>query len=210
MKVTSIQPTPNPNAFKFLVDRQLAKPGQTLAYAKPEQAQKDVLAQGLFAIPGIETLFFCDNFCTVSMTAQADWRAVAEQVTRLLESHIEDEAPAGCGHDHGAGGHHHHDHHHHDHHHHGHAPSDNPLDTLPKGGDPAVLARINSLLDDRVRPALAGDGGGLQVMGLEGKTLFIRYQGACGSCPSSTSGTLMAIQNLLQSEIDEELVVTMS
>ncbi len=69
---------------------------------------------------------------------------------------------------------------------------------------------INSLLDDRVRPALAGDGGGLQVMGLEGKTLFIRYQGACGSCPSSTAGTLMAIQRLLQSEVDEELVVTMS
>jgi Fe-S cluster biogenesis protein NfuA len=73
-----------------------------------------------------------------------------------------------------------------------------------------MLAKINSLLDDRVRPALAGDGGGLQVMGLDGKTLFIRYQGACGSCPSSTSGTLMAIQNLLQAEVDEELVVTMS
>ena len=73
-----------------------------------------------------------------------------------------------------------------------------------------MLARINTLLDDRVRPALAGDGGGLQVMGLEGKTLFIRYQGACGSCPSSTAGTMMAIQNLIQSEIDEELVVTLS
>lgn len=189
MKVQSIQPTPNPNAFKFLVDRTLAKSGQTLAYSKPEQAQQDVLAQGLFAIPGIETLFFCDNFVTVSMTAQADWRAVAEQVTRLLESHVAD-APAT-----GATA----------------APKpDNPLDTLPKGGDPAMLARINSLLDDRVRPALAGDGGGLQVLGLEGKTLSIRYQGACGSCPSSTSGTLVAIQNLLQSEIDEELVVQMS
>lgn len=190
MKVQSIQPTPNPNAFKFLVDQQLAKSGQTLAYSAPEQARKDVLAQGLFAIPGIETLFFCDNFVTVSMTAKADWRAVAEQVTRLLETHIADEptiAPATPAADDG-----------------------NPLATLPKGGDPEVLARINTLLDDRVRPALAGDGGGLQVMGLEGKTLFIRYQGACGSCPSSTSGTLMAIQNLLQSEIDEELVVTMS
>jgi Fe-S cluster biogenesis protein NfuA len=188
MKVQSIQPTPNPNAFKFLVDRPLAKPGQTLAYASPEQANRDVLAQGMFAIPGVETLFFCDNFVTVSMTAQADWRAVAEQVTRLLESHepVEqpDAAPA--------------------------EPAEDPLATLPKGGDPGVLARINSLLDDRVRPALAGDGGGLQVMGMEGKTLFIRYQGACGSCPSSTAGTLMAIQNLLQAEIDEELVVTMS
>jgi Fe-S cluster biogenesis protein NfuA len=190
MKVQSIQPTPNPNAFKFLVDQTLAKSGQTLAYSKPEQAQKDVLAQGLFAIPGIETLFFCDNFVTVSMTAQADWRAVAEQVTRLLESHVVTEPHADTS---------------------TRAPaSDNPLDTLPKGGDPAMLSRINSLLDDRVRPALAGDGGGLQVLGLEGKTLSIRYQGACGSCPSSTSGTLIAIQNLLQSEIDEELVVQMS
>ena len=191
MKVQSIQPTPNPNAFKFLVDRPLAKTGQTLAYSAPEQARQDVLAQGMFAIPGVETLFFCDNFVTVSMTAKADWRAVAEQVTRLLESHISEPANAVAGEvaSHG---------------------DDDPLAKLPKGGDPEVLAKINSLLDDRVRPALAGDGGGLQVMGLEGKTLYIKYQGACGSCPSSTSGTLMAIQNLLQAEIDEELVVTMS
>jgi NFU1 iron-sulfur cluster scaffold homolog, mitochondrial len=188
MKVTSIQPTPNPNAFKFLVDQPLAKPGQSLAYAKPEQARHDVLAQGMFAIPGIETLFFCDNFCTVSMTTQADWRAVAEQVTRLLESHVAESEPAAAAA----------------------AANDDPLATLPKGGDPELMSRINALLDDRVRPALAGDGGGLQVMGLDGKTLTIRYQGACGSCPSSTAGTLMAIQRLLQSEIDEELVVTMS
>lgn len=185
MKVSSIQPTPNPNAFKFLVDRPLAKAGQSLAYSKPDQAQHDVLAQGMFAIPGVDTLFFCDNFVTVSMTPQADWRAVAEQVTRMLESHIPDEVEPTP------------------------AP-ENPLATLPKGGDPEVLAKINALLDDRVRPALAGDGGGLQVMGLEGKTLFIRYQGACGSCPSSTAGTLMAIQNLLQSEVDDEMVVTMA
>lgn len=187
MKVSSIQPTPNPNAMKFLLDRQIAASGQSLAYGKPEDARSDVLAQALFAIPGVETLFFCDNFVTVSMSGKADWRAVAEQVTRLLESHEPEEvtaAPAA-----------------------GQAVDDDPLARLPKGGDPEVLARINHLLDDRVRPALAGDGGGLQVMGLEGKTLYIRYQGACGSCPSSSAGTLMAIQNLLQSEVDEEIVV---
>ena len=63
------------------------------------------------------------------------------------------------------------------------------------------------MLDDRVRPALAGDGGGLEIIGLTDKTLQIRYQGACGTCPSSIAGTLMAIQNLLQTEIDEELTV---
>ncbi|MFT4512297.1 MAG: Fe-S cluster biogenesis protein NfuA [Planctomycetota bacterium] len=190
MKVTSIQPTPNPNAFKFLMDQPMAQPGKTLAYAKPEQAQNDVLAQGLFAIPGVETLFLCDNFVTVSMTAEADWRAVAEQCTKLLESHVPAEfGPTETNEE---------------------DKPDDPLAAIPQGGDPEVLATINALLDDRVRPALANDGGGLQVLGLDGKTLLIRYEGACGSCPSSTAGTLMAIQNLLQSEVDEDLVVTMA
>ena len=193
MKVQSIQPTPNPNAFKFVVDRPLAKPGGSVHYQKPEDAQKDVLAQGLFAVPGVTTLFYCDNFVTVTMTPKADWRAVAEQVTRMLESHIADDeaeaepVSAGVAAAKAAG---------------------DPLAALPKGGDPVMLQKINALLDDRVRPALAGDGGGLQVLGLDGKTLTIRYQGACGSCPSSIAGTMMAIQNLLQSEVDEELTVT--
>ena len=193
MNVTSIQPTPNPNAFKFLCDRPLVPKGLTRSYGAPEDARTDVLAQAMFAIPGVETLFFCENFATVSMTPQADWRQVAEQVTRLLETHEPeiDAAAAAAGAE-------------------ATAPERDPLAFLPKGGDPQLLARINQLLDDRVRPALQGDGGGLQVMGLEGKTLFIRYQGACGSCPSSTAGTLMAIQNLLQAEVDDEMVVTMA
>jgi Fe-S cluster biogenesis protein NfuA len=194
MNVTSIQPTPNPNAFKFLCDRPLVQKGQTRSYGKPEDARADVLAQAMFAIPGVETLFFCENFATVSMTGQADWRQVAEQVTRLLETHEPELDGSAAGATDAPGT----------------AAERDPLASLPKGGDPQMLARINQLLDDRVRPALAGDGGGLQVMGLEGKTLFIKYQGACGSCPSSTAGTLMAIQNLLQAEVDDEMVVTMA
>jgi Fe-S cluster biogenesis protein NfuA len=58
-----------------------------------------------------------------------------------------------------------------------------------------------------VRPALAGDGGWLEVMSLKDHTLSIRYQGACGSCPSSLSGTLMAIEGMLKQEIDPEIEV---
>ena len=72
----------------------------------------------------------------------------------------------------------------------------------------AMMDRINHVLDTQIRPALAGDGGGLEVVGLEGKTLVIRYQGACGSCPSAIQGTLQAIQNLLQAEVDEALTVS--
>lgn len=68
--------------------------------------------------------------------------------------------------------------------------------------DDELLPRINKLLDEYVRPALAGDGGGLEVMGLEGPNLFIRYQGACGTCPSAAMGTLMAIQNMIRTELN--------
>jgi Fe-S cluster biogenesis protein NfuA len=70
-----------------------------------------------------------------------------------------------------------------------------------------LLRKINELLDQKVRPALAGDGGGLQVLGIDGFTVKIRYQGACGSCPSSISGTLMAIEGLLRRDINPSLEV---
>jgi Fe-S cluster biogenesis protein NfuA len=73
-------------------------------------------------------------------------------------------------------------------------------------GDPRLL-RINEILDEKVRPALAGDGGYLEILGLKDHTLSIRYQGACGSCPSSLTGTLMAIEGMLKQEVDPDLEV---
>lgn len=73
--------------------------------------------------------------------------------------------------------------------------------------DTELFQRINDILDQRVRPALAGDGGGLEVIGLEGLTLKIRYQGACGSCPSAIRGTLVAIENLLKREVNPDIEV---
>ena len=72
--------------------------------------------------------------------------------------------------------------------------------------DPRLL-KINEILDERVRPALMGDGGYLEVLGLNEHTLSIRYQGACGSCPSSLTGTLMAIEGMLKQEVDPDLEV---
>src|SRR6266487_2809063 len=73
--------------------------------------------------------------------------------------------------------------------------------------DDPRLVRINEILDEKVRPALMGDGGYLEVLGLANHTLSIRYQGACGSCPSSLTGTLMAIEGMLKQEVDPELEV---
>ncbi|MFA6025614.1 MAG: NifU family protein [Ignavibacteriaceae bacterium] len=70
-----------------------------------------------------------------------------------------------------------------------------------------LLKKINEVLNQKVRPALANDGGGLEVLGLNGVTLKVRYQGACGSCPSSISGTLRAIENLLKKEVNPVIEV---
>ena len=70
-----------------------------------------------------------------------------------------------------------------------------------------ILKQVNDLLDQKVRPALAGEGGGLADIGIDGFTVKIRYQGACGSCPSAISGTLMAIEGLLRRDINPAIEV---
>ena len=69
------------------------------------------------------------------------------------------------------------------------------------------MTKINEILDLRVRPALAGDGGGLEVLGVEGFKVKIKYQGACGTCPTAISGTLMAIEGLLKRDINPAIEV---
>jgi len=70
-----------------------------------------------------------------------------------------------------------------------------------------LLQKINEILNQRVRPYLASDGGGLEVLGVDGNKVMIRYQGACGSCPSSISGTLAAIEGLLKKDLNPALEV---
>lgn len=181
MKVLSVQPTPNPNAYKFFLDRTLASQPRELG--DPGMAQGDVLSTALFAIPGVKSLFYMDDFVTVTWDDGANWRSVTDQVRTVLETNEVDPAQMAPS---------------------LHAATDAAARVVD---DAQLMAKIEAVLDDRVRPALAGDGGGLEVVALEEKVLRIRYQGACGTCPSSVAGTLMAIQNMLQSEIDEQLQV---
>lgn len=70
-----------------------------------------------------------------------------------------------------------------------------------------LIKKINEILNQRVRPYLASDGGGLEVVGVDGNKVLIKYQGACGSCPSSISGTLAAIEGLLKRDLNPSLEV---
>jgi Fe-S cluster biogenesis protein NfuA len=184
-KIAEIEPTPNPNAMKFILREPLTW-GVTRSYDKAEQALGDPLAMALFDIEHVTNVFYVDHWVTVTQDGSADW----EQLMRDLAVPIR-EAPSAD------------------------AQSAQLAEQASEAMDPAKLSpedrerldRINAALDEQVRPYLQNDGGDLYVVGLEGNKLSVHYQGACGSCPSSRSGTLAGIENLVrQIEPDMEVI----
>ena len=179
-KISDIQETPNPNAVKFIL-REPVTHGVALQFESAEKAQSDPLAKSIFDTGNVVSVFYMDNMVTVEKEDAADW----DELLPTLAVPIRAAEPAGAPTDGGGVG---------------------GAIAAVMSDDPRLL-RINEILDERVRPALAGDGGYLEIIGLTDHTLSIRYQGACGSCPSSLSGTLMAIEGMLKQEVDPELEV---
>ena len=180
-KITDIQETPNPNAVKFILKEPVSN-GTTHSFASAETAQDDPLAKALFEIGQVVSVFYMDRMITVEKTDEGDWDEMLAELAvpiRAAESTATTASAAAA-----VGG-----------------------SIAAVVSDDPRLTRINEILDEKVRPALAGDGGWLEVLSLDDHTLSIRYQGACGSCPSSLSGTLMAIEGMLRQEIDPELEV---
>lgn len=184
-KIAEIEPTPNPNAMKFVLREPLTW-GVSRSYENAEQAKDDPLASKLFDIEHVTSVFYVDHWITVTQDGQADW----QELMRKLAVPIR-EAPTAD------------------------AESEKLKQKTAAAtataevseADRERLAKINDILDEQVRPYLQGDGGDLYVVGLEGNRLMVHYQGACGSCPSSISGTLAGIENLLKPvEPDIELV----
>ena len=182
-KIAEIEGTPNPNAMKFILKEPLTW-GITRSYDNAEQAQDDPLASALFGFEHVTNVFYVDHWITVTQDGGADWH----ELTRRLAGPIR-AAPAADDHSAAAA-----------------AASATAIAGLSPD-DQQRLERINELLDEQIRPYLQGDGGDLHVIGLEGNTLSVHYQGACGSCPSSISGTLAGIENLVKSiEPDIEVI----
>lgn len=181
-KISDIQETPNPNAVKFIL-REPVTNGTTRQFASREDAGNDPLAKSLFEIGEVVSVFYMDKMITVEKADEADWDELLPKLAvpiRAAESTTATQTAAAAA----VGGH-----------------------IAAVTSDDPRLVRINEILDEKVRPALAGDGGWLEVLTLKEHTLAIRYQGACGSCPSSLSGTLMAIEGMLRAEVDPEMEV---
>lgn len=183
-KIAEIESTPNPNAKKFILKEPLTW-GVSRSFDSAQSAQTDTLANALFAMPGVTNVFYVDHWITVTQDGSQEWAALLKQLAVPIR-----EAPS----------------------------AEASSEELLNGGDQALddpelseadrlkLSQIIDLLDEQVRPFLQGDGGDLHVMGLEGKTLKVHYQGACGSCPSALSATLTGIESLVRT-VDPELEV---
>jgi NFU1 iron-sulfur cluster scaffold homolog, mitochondrial len=163
--------------MKFILKEPLTW-GITRSYDKADDAKKDTLAAALFDIEHVTSVFYVDHWITVTQDGRADWN----ELKRALAVPIR-EAPAAD------------------------AQSEQMMQDAIANFDPskmsaddlARLDKINDILDEQIRPYLQNDGGDLHVVGLEGNRLSVHYQGACGSCPSSISGTLTGIENLVRS-----------
>ena len=183
-KIAEIEPTPNPNAMKFILREPLTW-GITRSYDDAEEARDDPLALKLFAIEHVTNVFYVDHWITVTQDGSADWQELMRKLAvPIRDALAADEQSAQLAQQAATGS----------------------VENL-SDAERARLDRINEILDEQVRPYLQGDGGDLYVLGLEGNQLMVHYQGACGSCPSSISGTLAGVENLVrQIEPDIEVV----
>lgn len=181
-KISDIEETPNPNAVKFIL-REPVSNGVAQQFSSLAQGEKDPLANSLFEVGNVVSVFYMDRMITVEKDAEGDWDELLPRLAVPIRAAPSVSAPAAAA-----------------------AAAVGGAIAAVTSDDPRLL-KINEILDEKVRPYLMSDGGYLEILSLKDHTLTIRYQGACGTCPSSLTGTLMAVEGMLKQEIDPDLEV---
>jgi len=185
-KIAEIEYTPNPNAVKFVLKEPVAL-GFPKSFPSAEVAQTDELATALFAVGNVTSVFMQDKFITVTKTDAIGWTELLPKLAPPIRTATSATGTVP-------------------------APSTPRMaisasgETTPIEDDP-LLQQVAKVLAETILPALAADGGGLEIIGRNDKQILIRYQGACASCPASMTGTLMALEGILQKDVDPEIVV---
>ncbi len=173
--------TPNPNTLKFLPGREVMGEAAVADFPDAEAAEHSPLARALFEIPDVARVFFGSDFISVTKS-DADWRHLKPAVLAAIMDHFTQGLPLVEA---------------------GHAEAED--DTVYGEGDPEIVAQIRELLDTRVRPAVAGDGGDIIFKGFDGGSgiVFLHLRGSCAGCPSSTMTLKHGIENMLRHYIPE-------
>ena len=176
------EPTPNPATLKFLPGRPVLEAG-TLDMADREAADQSPLAQRLFDIPNVGRVFFGTDFISITKT-DGEWQQLKPAILGAIMEHFMSGAPLLAT---GAKG----------------AAEDEFFDE----DDAETVATIKDLIETRVRPAVAGDGGDITFKGYKEGVVYLHMKGACAGCPSSTATLQHGIQNLLRHFVPEVVEV---
>jgi len=174
-----VQPTPNPNAWKFVLDRPVLLDGKA-SFSNPEEAFGNRLATDLLSLASVKQVHFFQNVITITARFDADADQVQAEVCSVIQTRL---------------------------------PVHNPAfgvkesKVAQRENLSPELQQIEAILDRTIRPGLQGDGGDIDIVRFEDNKLYVAYQGACGTCPSSTTGTLMAIESILRDEFNPQIEV---
>ena len=170
--------TPNPATLKFLPGQAVMQTG-TADFPTAEAGEASPLAHRVFGVEGVTGVFFGPDFVTVTKAESVDWAHIKPGILGAIMEHFQSGEPV-LKDDVGAVGHADHD-----------------------GPDAEVVGQSKTLLDTRVRPAVAQDGGDITFHGFDRGVVYLHMQGACAGCPSSTMTLKMGIENLLRHYIPE-------
>lgn len=170
--------TPNPATLKFLPGRSVLDSG-TADFPTPESAGASPLAQRLFAVEGVTAVFFGDDFITVTKKEDLDWNHLKPAILGAIMEHFQSGAPVME------------------------SGAEQAAHSAHDGPDGEIVSQIKELLDTRVRPAVAQDGGDITFHGFDRGIVYLTMKGACAGCPSSTMTLKMGIENLLRHYIPE-------
>ena len=174
-----IQPTPNPNALKFILNVPVKNTGNS-TYKSPTECGENHLALELFKVRGIDQLHFFENVIAITKFSYEDWNSVETNVMAVLKTEMPKHNPD--------------------------YNDPNPEADRRNNLSPE-LQEIEAILDKTIRPGLQGDGGDIQALTYQDNILMVKYQGACGTCPSSATGTLEAIKAILRDDFNPDIEV---
>ena len=182
VKVVRTRETPNPSALQFVLNSQILEHGN-LSYETVADCGDDKLGKVLFEKRGVKTVYIMDNFVTVTKEENANWNPLKDQVWKAIDANVtlyKSKAATKLNVD---------------------------VEKFLSLSNDEKLDAVEMVLNRSIRKNLAQDGGGVEVKGIDGNVVKILYQGACGSCPTSSAGTLQYIQTQIRQQLHKDLEV---
>lgn len=183
LKVLRTRETPNPNALQFVLNAQILDYGNK-SWSSKSDCGGDNMGEALFDIEGVANVYIMENFVTVTKAGHVNWKPLSDRIWKAIDARVdyyktnEKEGLAGID-----------------------------VTNYQSLSQEDKMKAVEMVLNRSVRSSLAQDGGGVDLKGIDGNVVQIHYQGACGNCSSSTTGTLQYIERLIQQQLHSDLVV---